>query len=243
MFAPTFRFATLAGACVLASCATLPDTPPAGNGRPPRAAAPSAQAIASAQRLAGAPGSAPAAATPSTLRSFADVSKDAKELPGLFRMWQKDDKVWLEIEPSQFDQRVFFSTNLDQGLGENGFYGGSMSSSLSRRFGSPVIVDVPQGRHQRPADRQEREVHGPGGHARGARGGRCLFGQPHLQRRHRVAAAPGTQVGAGGGEFAVLRRPSGRGDAPRADAIGRRTLSMRATRSSGRCAARRRSFR
>jgi hypothetical protein len=148
MFAPLFRLATLAGACVLASCATLPDAPPAGNNSPratapaaPSAAVPSAQAIASAQRLAGAPGSAPAAAGPSALRSFADVSKDAKELPGLFRVWQKDDKVWLEIEPAQFDHAYFFSTNLDQGLGENGFYGGSMSSSLSRRFGAPVIVN------------------------------------------------------------------------------------------------------
>jgi hypothetical protein len=147
MFAPRLRFVTLAGACALAGCATLPDAPPAGNA-PARAAAPatasatppSAQAIASAQRLAGAPGSAPAAATPSALRSFADVSKDAKELPGLFHVWQKDDKVWLEIEPAQFDQPFFFSTNLDQGLGESGFYGGSMSSSLSRRFGAPVIV-------------------------------------------------------------------------------------------------------
>jgi hypothetical protein len=152
MFALKFQLAPFAIACMLAACATLPDAPPAGNA-PVRAAAPaaatpvaavatppSAQAIASAQRLAGAPGSAPAAATPSVLRTFADVSKDARELPGLFRMWQKDDKVWLEIEPAQFDQPYFFSTNLDQGLGENGFYGGSMSSSLSRRFGAPAIV-------------------------------------------------------------------------------------------------------
>jgi hypothetical protein len=154
MFARNFSLAPITVACMLAACTTLPDAPPAGNApagiAPARVAAtpaaavitpPSAQAIASAQRLAGAPGSAPAAATPSALRTFADVSKDAKELPGLFRMWQKDDKVWLEIEPGQFDQSFFFSTNLDQGLGENGFYGGSMSSSLSRRFGTPAIVN------------------------------------------------------------------------------------------------------
>jgi len=151
MFALRFRLAPFAVACALAACTTLPDAPPAGNA-PSRAAAPAAtpvvavatlpspQAIASAQRLAGAPGSAPAASAPSALRSFADVSKDARELPGLFRVWQKDDKVWLEIEPAQFDQLYFFSTNLDQGLGESGFLGGSMSSSLSRRFGTPAIV-------------------------------------------------------------------------------------------------------
>ncbi|HEY5307513.1 MAG TPA: DUF5117 domain-containing protein, partial [Casimicrobiaceae bacterium] len=148
MFALRCRLAALAGACVLAGCATSPDAPPAGSAPAPvvapssaPAAIPSAQAIASAQRLAGAPGSAPAAApTPALLRSFADVSRDAREIPGLFRLWQKDDKVWLEIEPGQFDQPYFFSTNLDQGLGENGFFSGSMSSSLSRRFGGSHIV-------------------------------------------------------------------------------------------------------
>ena len=148
MFALRRRLAALAGACVLAGCATSPDAPPAGSAPVPvaapstaPAAIPSAQAIASAQRLAGAPGSAPAAApTPALLRSFADVSRDAREIPGLFRLWQKDDKVWVEIEPGQFDQPYFFSTNLDQGLGENGFFSGSMSSSLSRRFGGSHVV-------------------------------------------------------------------------------------------------------
>ena len=128
--------------------ATRRATRPAPAGAPARVAAPvaaptaipSAQAIASAQRLAGAPGSAPSAAPQPTLRSFAEVSRDAKELPGLFHVWQKDDKVWLEIEPGQLDKAYFFSTNMDQGLGEPGFLAGSMSSSVSRRFGAPLIV-------------------------------------------------------------------------------------------------------
>ncbi|MEO8345692.1 MAG: zinc-dependent metalloprotease [Betaproteobacteria bacterium] len=145
------HFVILAGVCAFAGCATLPDAPAVNGTRATAPAAatpvgastgvPSAQAIASANRLAGAPGSTPAPpATPPALRSFADVSRDAKEMPGLFRLWQKDDKVWLEIEPGQFDQPFFFSTNLDQGLGETGFLAGSMSSSLSRRFGGPFIV-------------------------------------------------------------------------------------------------------
>ncbi len=148
MLARTCRIAILASVCALAACATAPGAPDpvVATATAPAAAAaaaaaiPSAQAIANAQRLAGAPGSTAAATPPSTLRSFADVSRDAKELTGLFRVWQKDEKVWLEIEPAQFDQPFFFSTNLDQGLGENGFFAGSMSSSLSRRFGSPQIV-------------------------------------------------------------------------------------------------------
>ncbi len=61
-------------------------------------------------------------------------------MPGLFRLWRRDDKVWLEIAPDQFDHPYFFSTNLDQGLGEKRFLAGSMSSSLSRGFGGPAII-------------------------------------------------------------------------------------------------------
>jgi hypothetical protein len=102
----------------------------------------SPQAIANAQRLAGAPGSTPVqpAPPPSLLRTFAEVTRDAKESDGLFRLWQKEDKVWIEIAPDQLDHLYFFSTNLDQGLGESRFLAGSMSSSLSRRFGGPAVV-------------------------------------------------------------------------------------------------------
>lgn len=107
------------------------------------ASVPSPQAIANAQKLAGAPGSTPPPASSnaqSNLRSFADVSRDATELAGLFNLWQRDDRVYIEIAPSQFDQPFFFSTNLDQGLGENRFLAGLMTSSQTRRFGGPLIV-------------------------------------------------------------------------------------------------------
>jgi hypothetical protein len=119
----------------MAGCASLPD----GRGRD-QAGGPSPQAIANAQRLAGAPGSAPAHSPVSSLRTFADATRDAKELPGLFNLWQRDDKVYMEIAPDQLDRMYFFKTNLDQGLGESRFLAGSMTSSLSRRFGGPAIV-------------------------------------------------------------------------------------------------------
>jgi hypothetical protein len=127
-------------AAALAGCATLPQT--SSKEPAPSATAPSPQAIANAQRLAGAPGSTPpqAASPASSLRSFADATRDAKELPGLFNLWQRDDKVYLEIAPEQLERMYFFSTNLDQGLGESRFLAGTMSSSLSRRFGGPAIV-------------------------------------------------------------------------------------------------------
>ena len=121
--------------------AVAPSRPSGGATAPANGAAPSAQAIASAQKLAGAPGSTPPPAPASSnLRSFADVSRDAKESPGLFRVWQRDERVYLELAPDQFDQPFFFSTNLDQGLGEHRFLAGLMTSSLTRRFGGPLIV-------------------------------------------------------------------------------------------------------
>ncbi len=59
-------------------------------------------------------------------RAFADVIKDAKESAGLFPVWQKDEKVWLEIAPDQFDKPYLFTANLSRGIGEQGVYGGMM---------------------------------------------------------------------------------------------------------------------
>jgi len=123
----------------LAGCATLPE----GAGKEHAAAAPpSPQAIANAQRLAGAPGSTPPQppSPVSLLRTFSEATRDAKESPGLFNVWQRDDKVLIEIQPEQLEHQYFFSTNLDQGLGESRFLAGSMTSSLSRKFGGPSIV-------------------------------------------------------------------------------------------------------
>lgn len=137
------RLVALTGLATVAGCATVP-MPGAEKEAAAPAALPSAQAIANAQKLAGAPGSqVPVLPPPPTingLRAFAEVVRDAKEQKGLFHLWQKDEKVWLEIAPEQLDQPYFFSTNLDQGLGESRFLAGSMSSSLARRFGGPAVV-------------------------------------------------------------------------------------------------------
>jgi len=135
--------AAIAGfALALAGCATLPETPAKEHAAAAGATAPSPQAIANAQRLAGAPGSTPPQplSPMSSLRTFAEATRDAKELPGLFNLWQRDDKVYIEITPDQLERMYFFSTNMDQGLGESRFLAGSMTSSLSRKFGGPAIV-------------------------------------------------------------------------------------------------------
>jgi hypothetical protein len=84
----------------------------------------SARPGATAASVAQAAGAAAAAAT--GLKPFADVAKDAKETVGLFRTWQKDEKVWIEIAPDQFKVPFQFTSNLSRGVGEQGVYGGMM---------------------------------------------------------------------------------------------------------------------
>ena len=96
-----------------ASAATAP-----GAARPPSAPATAAAAAAMA-----------AAAAAQAQKPFAEVIKDAKESPGLFRLYQKEDKVWIELAPDQFDTPFFFSWNLSRGLGEKFIYGGLMGDS------------------------------------------------------------------------------------------------------------------
>jgi hypothetical protein len=69
---------------------------------------------------------AAAAPKPGEPRPFADVVKDATETAGLFRVWRKDEKVWLELAPDQFGVPYLFTSNLSRGVGEQGVYGGMM---------------------------------------------------------------------------------------------------------------------
>jgi hypothetical protein len=123
-----FRLAALAAAwgalnLTLAGCASLPASP--------AAAAEPGKADASKSAT---PPAAAAQTTSATPKPFAEVIKDAKELPGLFRLYQKDDKVWMEIAPEQFDQPFFLAANLSSGLGEKYFFGGLMGESYIASF-------------------------------------------------------------------------------------------------------------
>jgi Met-zincin/Domain of unknown function (DUF5117) len=117
--------AILASFTVLAAAtahAQAPATPPAG-------------APAGAATPAGAPPAASAA------KPFKDVIKDAKEIPGLFTLYQKEEKIWLAIKPEQFDKPMFFSYNIPTSVGERGLYASQMGSSevvVFKKIGSQV---------------------------------------------------------------------------------------------------------
>jgi len=117
--AESAALAAAAAQAVAKDAALSPTAQAAG----PGASAPGAHASS------GVAAAAAAAAAAQAHKPFAEVIKDAKETTGLFRVYQKDDKIWIEIAPDQFDHPFFFSWNLSRGLGEKFIYGGLMGDS------------------------------------------------------------------------------------------------------------------
>ena len=112
--------ALAAAGCSLNAAAQAPATPPTT----PTVAAPPA-------------GVAPPATVrpdPAAPRPFAEIIKDAKLIPGYFNLYQKDDKVWVEIRPEQLDSPFFFQLNSTRGIGEGGQYPNWMLRSHIAEF-------------------------------------------------------------------------------------------------------------
>ncbi|MDH5286145.1 MAG: zinc-dependent metalloprotease [Betaproteobacteria bacterium] len=136
------RCAALALAAALAGCASALATNPSAA---PAAVESLAANVAPAPSQTGAPTRPPATATATTPpaatpaatpsgasasaagpRPFAEVIKDAKSSDGLFRVWTKDERTWIEIQPEQFGKLYFLKSNLNQGIGEARLFGGMM---------------------------------------------------------------------------------------------------------------------
>ncbi|HEX4780887.1 MAG TPA: zinc-dependent metalloprotease [Usitatibacter sp.] len=101
--------------------APAPQPQPPGPGPTPPGPAPqvspaTAAVVSVPTTLPGTPQTSPAipAAKP-----FAEVVKGAKELPGYFNLYEKEEKVWMELKPDQFDKPYYLSINRTRGLGEN----------------------------------------------------------------------------------------------------------------------------
>jgi len=125
---PSFKLNALTAAffsfwALTAAQAQTPEAPPAAPVAAPAAAAPAPAA---------APATPPAA--PGALRPMKDFLKDSKATPGYFTLHQKDDKVWLEILPSQLNKPFFFSYNIPRSVGERGLYGSQMGGSKLVEF-------------------------------------------------------------------------------------------------------------
>ncbi|MFO1272590.1 MAG: zinc-dependent metalloprotease [Rubrivivax sp.] len=134
---PALPLAAAAAALLLAGCAAPgPREAGAPGARSNSASAPSAAAAASAPTLPAtlaAPGSPP---------PFAAVIKDARRIDGPLTLWQKDDKVWIELTPEQLGKPFLLSPKLKSGLGEQWIVGGLMAYPVAGAGGSQVVEFV-----------------------------------------------------------------------------------------------------
>jgi hypothetical protein len=90
--------------------------------------------------LAGAPAPTPPA-VPGQPKPFKEVIKDSQEVAGLFKLHRKDEKVWIELTPEQFDKPFFFSMNIPRSVGERGLYGGQMAGPWNSVGAGSHIVE------------------------------------------------------------------------------------------------------
>jgi hypothetical protein len=121
---PVLSLSLLAAAvALLGACAT----PAASDGaKPARAAAPAAAASAPTAASGAASGAADKP-DPSAPKPFAEVIKGAKVEQGLFPVWRKDDKVWIEIAKNQLNKPFLFTVNVASSVGERGLYASQMN--------------------------------------------------------------------------------------------------------------------
>jgi hypothetical protein len=59
-------------------------------------------------------------------RPFADVIKDAKETPGFFTIWRREDKAWIELTDAQLNKPFALAVNISNSVGERGLYASQM---------------------------------------------------------------------------------------------------------------------
>jgi hypothetical protein len=85
----------------------------------PQASPPVQPTVQLPSTLPGTPQATPAVPSP---RSFEMIVKDAEVKPGLFPLYEKDEKVWIELKPEHFNTPFYLSINRTRGLGENFIY-------------------------------------------------------------------------------------------------------------------------
>jgi hypothetical protein len=74
------------------------------------------------------PGSPQPGPPPSSAQPFANVIKDAKKIDGLFTLYQREERAWIELRPEDFGKPYFLSPKLSTGIGEARLFGGSMDT-------------------------------------------------------------------------------------------------------------------
>ncbi|MFN5047986.1 zinc-dependent metalloprotease, partial [Roseateles sp.] len=71
---------------------------------------------------------------PTAPKPFAEIIKDAKQQNGLFPIWRKDEKVWLEIPKAMLGKPFLFTANTANAVGERGLYASEMMMDMMAEF-------------------------------------------------------------------------------------------------------------
>ncbi|WP_242615427.1 zinc-dependent metalloprotease [Sphaerotilus mobilis] len=110
-----------------AAAAAPKPAPQAGSAGSAGAAGSATSANAAAAPAApAAPAAAPAPGAPP---AFATVIKDARRSEGLLPVWQREDKVWIELAEADLNVPFFLSPKIASGIGEGRLAGGLMLGS------------------------------------------------------------------------------------------------------------------
>ena len=70
---------------------------------------------------------------------FATLIKDARRIDGPLTLWQKEDKVWIELLPAQMGQPFLLSPKIKSGIGEAWVLGGLMAFPINGAGGPQVV--------------------------------------------------------------------------------------------------------
>jgi hypothetical protein len=134
---PAFIVAAAASAPAFAQLAQTPAHPPAPAPAPKEQQPATTPTVQLPTTLPGTPQRTEHAPAP---RPFESVVREATEIPGYFTLYQRDDKVWLELKPEQFNTPFYLSINRTRGLGEGFIYPFMMRGYLVefRRVGNLV---------------------------------------------------------------------------------------------------------
>jgi len=114
-----FLLLVIAQMSLLSGCASwLP-----GGARPGTAVQVGAASAISASGVP--PGSPqPGGPPPSSLQPFAAVVRDAQKIDGLFTLYRREERTWLELKPEDFGKPFFLSPKVTTGIGEAWLFGG-----------------------------------------------------------------------------------------------------------------------
>lgn len=114
--------------------------PPATANAAPQAAPPAAAAPApTAAAPSGPPSPGAGLGTPPP---FGVVVRDARRIEGPLVLWQKDDKVWIELAPDQLGRPFLLSPKIRNGIGEGFLIGGLMGFPINGAGGTQIVEFV-----------------------------------------------------------------------------------------------------